>query len=91
MSHWERLKTLFASFCTEKEKESVNKYGQANNLSFWLAPINYKNIYQELKDTTMTDKMSPAKFSFILTVILNYLVCDQHETFEWKPDNVETF
>ena len=35
--------------------------------------------------------MSPAKYSFILTVIHNYLVCDTHEALEWKPDNAEKY
>ena len=85
MLNWDQLKLLFASFCTEKERESVTKYSQPINLSFRLAVNNY---IKELKGTTMSDKMSPAKL-FILTVTHNYLVCDTHEALEWKPDNAQ--
>ena len=41
MLHWDWLKPLFASFSTEKERESVTKYSQTSNLSFRLAANNY--------------------------------------------------
>ena len=39
----------------------------------------------------MTDKISAPKFSFMLTVIHNYLISDANSALEWKPDNVEKF
>ena len=89
--HWDRVKPLFASFCTKKEEESIRMYRQASNLSYNLSFNNYRKIFQEVKGTTMTDKISAPKFSFMLTVIHNYLISDANSALEWKPDNVEKF
>ena len=84
-SHWIKVLPLFASFCTKKEKESAKNYRNASNLSSNLCANTYDLVYRELDGKTLSETLTAAKLAFIITIIHNHLVREEHNSLEWKP------